>query len=507
MTPEEIVREIIAQSETMSRPVYRGQANAGWQPLSGAVRRLRDAHGDDFPSDDYELRQLVSQYQKERLIIPMEIIDGADLSDLQRLSILQHQGAATGLLDFTEQPLIALWFMCAEMPEENGRVFMLDIGDHQVALNARQMTDPFDAGSAVVYYEPDRSLGARIIAQQSVFVICNPKIPDQFIRSIEVPRASKTFLRKYLTNLGLSETTLFGDIPGLAAANTTRIRLQQTGPLSPGQYRDRGNRAFQSGRYNDALSAYQSYAEAMPNVAQPYCLKGNALTALGRFEEAKLAYTQAIENLDQPLYLDGKVIINRDPIGNIMSRSLYYNRANIHAVSGDHSAAVADFDSALQYGYYPKRNLLLNRGNSKLMMEMVEEAHEDFEAAWSEGEGSDAALAMGNCKVALGEFEEALRRYLDGSAAEPENPSAHCQQNAEQVRQILEALSGHDYRVRKEGLSVLVETTCANGIFPFVGNQGNTGNVPSGMVSAPGGKGYEGMVGFAVVFVRPTSSH
>ena len=436
--------------------------------------------------------------------MPMEVIDGASLSDLQRLSILQHQGAATGLLDFTEQPLVALWFVCTELPKENGRVFILDIGDHQVARNARQMPDPFDADSVVVYYEPDRSLGARIIAQQSVFVICNPKMPDQFIDSIEIPKQSKEPLQKYLIHLGLSEITLFGDIPGLAAANTTRTRLQHIGPLSPGQYRDRGNRAFQAGRYDDALSAYQSYAEAMPNVAQPYCLKGDALAALGRFEEAKLAYTQAINNLDYPLYLSGRVITSRELMGNFMSGFLYYNRANVQAATGDHNAAVVDFDTALQCGYHHKRSLLLNRGNSKLAMEMIVEAHEDFEAAWSERQGSDAALAMGNCKVALGKFEEALQRYLDGSAAEADKSASHCQQNAEQVRRILSALDGCDYQVRKQGRSVLVETTCANEFFPFVGNQGNTGNVSSGMVSVPGGKGYEGMWGFVVVFVPPT---
>ena len=96
----------------------------------------------------------------------MEVIDGAALSDLQRLSVLQHQGAATGLLDFTEYPLIALWFACEELPDRDGKVFVLDIGDPAIAHNARRMDDPFNGGQTVVYYEPDRSLGARIIAQQ-----------------------------------------------------------------------------------------------------------------------------------------------------------------------------------------------------------------------------------------------------------------------------------------------------------------------------------------------------
>ena len=288
MTPEEVVQTVVKQSETMSRPVYRGQANVGWQLQSGAVRRLQDAYGEDFPEDENELRKLVERYQKERLIMPMQVIDGANLSNLQRLSVLQHHGAATSLLDFTEHPLVALWFACAELPKNDGKVFVLDIGDHQVARNGRLMDDPFDGRRVVVYYEPDRSLGPRIIAQQSVFVICDQHVPDRYLESVVVPWQSKRPLRKYLTRLGLSETALFGDVPGLAAANTALARLQHTDPPSPGQHRDRGNRAYQAGRYDDALAAYESYAAALPDVAQPYCLKGDALAALGTIRRGEL---------------------------------------------------------------------------------------------------------------------------------------------------------------------------------------------------------------------------
>ena len=146
--------------------------------------------------------------------------------------------------------------------------------------------------------------------------------------------------------------------------NTTRTRLQHTGSISPGQYLNRGNRAYQAGRYDDALEAYESYAAALPDVAQPHCLKGDALAALGRFEEANLAYTRALENLDQPVYLGGQVIVNQELIGNMMSRALYYNRGNVHAAADDHRAAVADFDAALLHGYSPKRDVLHNRGSS-----------------------------------------------------------------------------------------------------------------------------------------------
>ena len=504
MTPEEIVQAVVGHSRTMTRPVYRGQADADWAPESGAVHRLRKAYGEEFPSDEGELRNLVAEYHRERLIMPMQVVDGADLSNLQRLSVLQHQGAATGLLDFTENPLVALWFACTEELDKDARIFVLDIGDPQVARNGRTLDNPFDAGQAVVYYEPDRSLGARIVAQQSVFVICNPFIPAQHVKSTVVPQSSKGPLKDYLTQLGLSQTSLFGDIPGLAAANTRRSPLQRTEPLTPEQYRDRGNRAYQAGRYDDALAAYVAYGVALPDVAQPYCLKGDALAALGRFEDANAAYTRAIENLDRPIYLGQQVIVNREVVEPMMSRALYYNRGNVRAATGDHLGAIADFDMALQHGDEAKRDVLHNRGNSKFALEMFAEAHEDFEAAWLEREGSDAALAMGNCKVMTGEFEGALQQYLRGTGSEPEGCAAHCRANADQVGRIMETLNGRAFRTRREGVIVFVETADVRGKpphFSFAGNQGNTGNIPSGMVTAHGGKGYAGAKGFAVVIV------
>ena len=313
-----------------------------------------------------------------------------------------------------------------------------------------------------------------------------------------------------LTKLGLSQTALFGDVAGLAAANTARTPLQRTGPPTPEQHRDRGNRAYQAGRYDDALAAYVSYEAALPDVAQPHCLKGDALAALRRFEDADLAYTTAINNLEKPIYLGGHIIENQEFVTNIMSRALYYNRGNARAAASDHRGAVADFDIALQHSDGPKRDVLRNRGNSKFAFQMFAEAYQDFEAASLESEGSDAALAMGNCKVMMGEFEDAFQSYLSGADVEPEGSAAHCRTNAEQVRRILEVLDGQDFKVRLEKAIVLIEAAHAHVTgcplhFPIAGNQGNTGNIPSGMVAARGGPGYEGMEGFAVIIV-PTSS-
>jgi len=329
------------------------------------------------------------------------------------------------------------------------------------------------------------------------------------LKYVIVPKECKESLKKYLENLGLSEASLFNDIPGLAEINKSNKPLQPTmSQPTPDQLMKRGNLAYQRGDYENALSLYKSYAEKRPNVAQPYCLIGDTLTKLERFKDADFAYTTAIHNLDMPIYPDENKFQNQELFSKIMRSWLYYNRGNARAATGDHIEAVEDFDLALQYGCISKQNALKNRGNSKFAMQKFKEAYQDFKAANSEQAGSGVALAMGNCKVRAGEFEHAEQHYLTGATAEPEGSAKHCQKNAEQVRQIVERLDGNDFQIRNEEKLLIIEIAHIQELplfYPFAGNQGNTGNQASGMTLAQGGDGYEGMDGFVVV-IQPATS-
>ena len=491
MTPEEFVQSVLTQTRHMSRPVYRGQGDSSWTLRSSAVRRLLKAHGNKLLEDEDKLRERVNEYHKDRLIEPMQALEGGKWSDLEKLSVLQHQGAATRLLDFTRNPLVAIWFACDGHPGKDGKVFALDINEGK------------GMARTVKHYEPNRSLGARVIAQQSVFIVCDPLVPEDFFTSIVVPAQLKDSLKSYLERFGLSKNMLFGDVPGLATANAVNVPLRQTELIPWNEYLDAGHRAHKAQQYEDALAAYTSYAEALPNVAQPYCLMGDTLSALRRFEEARSAYTKAIENLDRPIYVGDGVVVGGE-ISDTMSRALYFNRGNVQAAVGEHHNAVADFDEALRRGYSPVRDVRYNQGNSYFQLGAFEEAHQDFEAAWSERKGSDAALAMGNCKVMMGQFEDGVSRYVDGTTSEPEQTARACLDSANQASGLAELLDGREYRVSRDGLNVFVEAACIGGSFPFAGNTGNTGNIPSGMVTAHGGKGYKGAKGFSVSIVSPS---
>ncbi len=453
---------------------------------------------------------MVWDYLRE-IRIATEVIDGDRLTLLQRLSFLQHLGAATAFLDFSLSPLVALWFACDAPHEKDGRVFIMDIGNPQIAVNGRGVdeSEGLFRTDRIVYYEPDRSLGPRIVAQQSMFVICNPpRIPKPHVTWVDVPLNDKEGIRQHLSHRGVSDGFLFGDLVGWARANDRSKPLTLEDALTPEQHRDRGALWHRAERFEDALREYEAYAAALPDVAQPQGLLGDTLSAMGRFEEALGAYTRAIERIGHPLDTGLAAAPSSGSVAPVKLNVLYYNRGNVSATLGRHAEAVADFDSALRHGPDLQRNVLYNRGNSKYMLERFAEAYEDFDAAWSAGEGSDAALALGNCKVMMGEFPAAMSWYRAGVRLQrPEGSAAHCSANAISCRSLLDALDGREHVVRPQGQDVYVYVESQPGVttFPFAGGRGNAGNTPSGMMRVPTGEGYEGVSGFAVIML-PTQT-
>ncbi len=495
MTSFELIQTVSEMSKDMSRPVYRGHARATWPVESGAVRRLVATYGDEILQNEGALRRLVQQYQTEELIIPKKIMGGDPLTDIQILSLLQHQGAATMLLDFTENPLVALWFACTEKPKRDGKVIAVDIGDPLAWTNGRKVERPLNEEQGLFYYEPDRNLGVRIVAQQSVFLICNPRIPEWVVKDVVIPRNAKSGVSDVLDRLGVSESVLFGDESGLAAQNLPEKRLVKASTLTVAQIKRRGNRAFQERQFAEALVAYRGYAEREPEIAEPHLLKGNALAALGRYSEAVDAYTDAINRSARPLP-QSNVVWEPRFIDETLSM-LHFNRGNAQAALGDHEAAVADFDQAVQRAADQPRDVLFNRANSKYALGRFEGARQDLLDAGGSMR-SDTSLGIGNSQLMLGNFREALDAYLVGRGMVPKGAALHCGANGAELERLLAAVGDSRFKVRVEGNDLVVETGCHGGPFRIAGNGGNVGN-------RWGGSGYTGASGFKVTMEEPVA--
>ena len=223
-------------------------------------------------------------------------------SDLQLLAKLQHFRAATGLLDFTWSPLVALWF-ASQAPERDGQLFIVDtLSTLEMSLVSSKETEqsietilspaPY-ASPRLWYWEPMLSGDAmsRILRQRSVFIIGRPLIPTESaaIKKIQVAKDDKASLLKDLECLDVSQESLFQDIYGFSEAESVESPLRQVS--DPKHYLLQGNWFYQKGDYPKAIEAYGKCIELEPSVCETYFLRGNAKGSLVKITRKQLKTT------------------------------------------------------------------------------------------------------------------------------------------------------------------------------------------------------------------------
>ena len=391
---------------------YRGQRDSVWPLHSAATRRLIEEHGNEVIGDP-DFPQLYVNYHRETLIEPaltrgFGSETGLRLSDLELFAKLQHFGAATGLLDFTWSPLVALWF-ASEDPRCDGKLFVINTNNAiRVSrvpsdaaaqdISAQDISNVFggDAGPPhLSYWEPMVSGDAsnRILRQRSVFIIGRPLLPiDSDITSeIVVEASDKETLHRELETFDIHEESIFQDVYGFAQASVRR----PVPPLTPEAYQRRGNRHYQRGEFAEATAAYNKSNELDPDKALTYLLRANVYSASGRHEEAIEDYDQAATRIGQ--------------LPRSIQDSVYFNRGNSKSELADYEGALQDYTEAininpgLSQSYY-------NRGNTYLDLYRFDQALLDYDKAISENvRNSD--FNKGIALLALGRFSEARRTY------------------------------------------------------------------------------------------------
>lgn len=148
-------------------------------------------------------------------------------NDLELLAIAQHHGIPTRLLDWTKNPLVALYFAvneCFEKYEEieDSLIYVYNIS--KTKTDIEEDFKPFSINSVKRfiprYYDP------RIIAQSGQFTV-HPRPNEVFtskdITTIRIPnkkrkndKDNRKEIKKALNKIGINEMTIFPDLDGIS---------------------------------------------------------------------------------------------------------------------------------------------------------------------------------------------------------------------------------------------------------------------------------------------------
>lgn len=204
-------------AEARGNWIFRGHSDVRYGLLPSVGR---SPHA--LPTREKYERSLFNVFRREA----QGFLGTVPASEWEWLSLAQHHGLPTRLLDWTHNPLVALYFAVEAQPEIDGQVFALHAPTKM--SEAIRTASPFSIASHVKYYP--NVVTPRIRAQEGVFVVCahlerqlDATLDNDWrIESMRIPAGRKAHLRYELFRLGVHASSLFPDVDGLAA----RIRWQ-----------------------------------------------------------------------------------------------------------------------------------------------------------------------------------------------------------------------------------------------------------------------------------------
>lgn len=298
--------------------------------------------------------------------------EGRQLTDLELLAELQHFGAATCLIDFSRNALVALWFACQTSSDRkaNGKVFAVNCDDtvRLKTVNPELMKKDID-----YFLQPDENdrylqyqwspklQNNRIIAQQSVFVFSGVQIEAE--AEIVIDEDSKQEILISLDRIsGITESSIFPDFDGFARLHAHNKKHSEPDVR---YYLQRGTEAHQSGNWDVAIEYYTEFIRLEPTdistVSVAHFNRGVVYGEKGEVDRAIEDYTRALEFNDN--FADA-----------------YHNRGYAYYQKSEFDHAIEDYNQAIQL---KKDNVLYykNRSMSLLHLKEWEKVKEDMTIA------------------------------------------------------------------------------------------------------------------------------
>lgn len=133
-------------------------------------------------------------------------------------SIAQHHGLPTRLMDWTYNPLVALFFAVEQPFDADSVIYALGMPKGDISIQEERMLHPLEITEEVRSYEPSHDM-ARVNAQSAVFTIQgDPRTPlwAPGLRRIRISNSARAPIKRVLFNYGITRKLLFPELDGIA---------------------------------------------------------------------------------------------------------------------------------------------------------------------------------------------------------------------------------------------------------------------------------------------------
>lgn len=202
--------------------IFRGQTKEkGWSLVPSVGRN------DNRTRIPWQEREVLNEFKREALPFLHFVPDNDN--DWQWLALAQHNRLPTRLIDWTRNPLVALWFAVKDPAIENLPcvVWAFHYDDDDMVFNTRDFPSPFSIEKTYVYF-PEH-IFPYIQAQSGVFTVHHSeenrpvkflsleesKYSDSCLSKIEILPDDFATIRYHLFRVGIHPATLFPGLSGI----------------------------------------------------------------------------------------------------------------------------------------------------------------------------------------------------------------------------------------------------------------------------------------------------